>query len=93
MNATNLNTTSPSAGASMSAEQAAALNGAMDFLLLTAICTGAPIPVSVALLFSFSRIWRTPIFILNVFAIALGFSYGGLNINYLVSTDECTVLS
>lgn len=74
----------------MSVEQAAALNGAMDFLLLTAIFTGALIPVSIALLLSFSRIWRTPVFILNVFAIALGFAYGGLTVNYLVSTQNCS---
>ena len=75
---------SPGTATSMKAEQAAALNGAMDFLLLTTTCTGILIPVSVALFFSFSRIWRTPVFVLNVIAIALGFAYGGLTINYLV---------
>ena len=61
------------------------LNGAMDMLLLSAMCTGILIPISIALFFSFSRLWRTPIFILNVFALALGFAYGGLTINYPVS--------
>ncbi|KAM5539667.1 hypothetical protein V8D89_006776 [Ganoderma adspersum] len=78
-------TAPPTAAPSSTAEQAAALNGAMDFLLLTAICTGVLIPVSVALFFSFSRIWRTPVFVLNVFVVALGFAYGGLTLNYLRS--------
>lgn len=70
---------------SIIAAEAAALSGAMDFLLLTTICTGVLIPISIALFLSFSRIWRTPVFIFNVFAIALGFAYGGLTISYLVS--------
>ncbi|KAM5539660.1 hypothetical protein V8D89_006769 [Ganoderma adspersum] len=76
-------TASSSTAASMTAEEAAALNGAMDMLLLAAMCTGILVPISIALFFSFSRIWRTPIFILNVFALALGFAYGGMTINYL----------
>ncbi|KAM5539662.1 hypothetical protein V8D89_006771 [Ganoderma adspersum] len=68
---------------SVIAAEAAALDGAMDFLLLTTICTGILIPISIALFLSFSRIWRTPVFLFNVFAIALGFAYGGLTITYL----------
>ncbi|PIL26421.1 hypothetical protein GSI_12178 [Ganoderma sinense ZZ0214-1] len=87
MSAMNVNgTASPAVAPFATAEQAAALNGAMNFLLLTALCApGILIPISVALFFSFSRMWRTPVFMLNVFAVALGFAYGGLTLNYLRS--------
>ncbi|PIL26420.1 hypothetical protein GSI_12177 [Ganoderma sinense ZZ0214-1] len=74
---------SQGAASSRPADEAAALNGAMDLLLLTTMCTGILIPISIALFFTFSRIWRTPVFILNVLALALGFANGGLTINYV----------
>lgn len=84
MNSTSSLGTAPS----LPADEAAALNGAMDLLLLTTMCTGILIPISIALFLTFSRIWRTPVFILNVLALALGFANGGLTINYVVSSPN-----
>ncbi len=85
-------TASLETASSLPADEAAALNGAMDLLLLTTMCTGILIPISIALFFTFSRIWHTPVFILNVLALALGFANGGLTINYVVSTYIHSVL-
>lgn len=82
-----INGTNGTAGTavSVSPDEAAALNGAIGLLILTAICTGVLIPIGIALLFSFSRMWRTPVFLFNAFAIVLGFAYGGFAISYIVS--------
>ncbi|PIL26430.1 hypothetical protein GSI_12188 [Ganoderma sinense ZZ0214-1] len=59
-----------------------AVEGSADGLLLTAIWCSFLIPIAIALILSNPRNWKTPIFVMNIFAIALGLAFGVITINF-----------
>ena len=55
-----------------------------DLVLMT-LCTGILIPITIQLFALRSKMWKSPIFIANVCALSMGFTFGGLAISFLVS--------
>ena len=55
-------------------------------LLIVTLGTGVLMPITISLFASRSRMWKTPVFIANVFALTLGFALGGVSIHVLVCT-------
>ena len=62
-----------------------AVEGQVDNMVLNAFCLGALVPIGITLIFTSSHLWKKPVFVLNMCAIACAVTFGTLALTNEVS--------